>query len=395
MPRKRNQNGSGTITYFPGRAKPYRVQVTVNGQRKSGGYYSSSDEASKALRALTVSIDENKYVEPSKMTISEWLKIWLNEYCIDIKSSTKVQYEAYIKNHIEPALGKVKLSALQPHQVQSFVNHLKGKKAASGDKKKTLSPKTIKNIHGCLSSALKQAQQIRYIKENPATGCKLPKRDDESSIDTIKPFDEQEIKQFIAAIKGHRYEAIYIFALNSGMRLSEILGLQWNRINFKTGEIVIDRQLAISRHAGDPRRITPTKTRNKRTIIAPPSVLELLKYQKQMQSWYKVSAKSAWDNKDNLVFTDEIGNSISHSKIEHQFKSIAEKAGLSKHVFHDLRHTFAVDMLRAGTDIETVSKWLGHYDPGFTLRVYADMTPDMRRAAAARLQEIIESRMQA
>ena len=391
MPRGRKQNGSGTIIYMAGRAKPYRVQIAVNGQRKSGGCYATSEEASKALRALTVAVDEGKYIEPSKMTVGEWLTIWLDEYCVDIKSSTKVQYAAYIKNHIAPALGKVKLSALQPHQVQTFVNRLQSAKKGS----KALSPKTIKNVHGCLSSALRQAEQIRYIKENPAKGCKLPKKDDEASIDIIKPLDAREIATFTDAVKGNRYELIYLFALNTGLRLSEILGLQWNRVNMDTGEIVIDRQLAILRKKGDTRRITPTKSRNKRTIIAPAGVLALLQKQRLQQKAWRLAAGAAWNNADNLVFTNELGESVPHASIEHQFRRLANGAGLAGHVFHDLRHTFAVEMLRAGTDIETVSKWLGHYDPGFTLRVYADMTPDMRQAAADRLQEIIEKRMQA
>lgn len=391
MPRGRKENHSGSISYLAGRAKPYRVQVTVHGIRKSGGYYATMEEASKALRALTVSIDEGKYVEPSRMTLVEWLQIWLTDYCVDIKTSTKIQYEAYVANHIAPALGRVKLANLQPHQVQSFVNRLQ-RSAHAGGKDKPLSPKTIKNVHGCLSSALKQAQQIRYIKDNPATGCKLPKRDDEASVDSIKPLSGEEIATLTEAIKGKPYELIYLFALNTGMRLSEILGLQWQRVNLKTGEIVIDRQLAVSRRAGDPRRITPTKTRNKRTIIAPRSVLALLERQQKMQLTWRLAAGPVWDNPDNLVFTDEIGTSISHSSIEHRFRTLADRAGLQGHVFHDLRHTFAVEMLRAGTDIETISKWLGHFDPGFTLRVYADVTPDMRQAAADRLEALIAAR---
>ena len=179
------------------------------------------------------------------------------------------------------------------------------------------------------------------------------------------------------------------------MRLSEILGLQWDRINFNTGDIIIDRQLAILRKKGDTRRITPTKTRNKRTIIAPKLMLDLLRDQQTQQAEWKKAAGSAWDNSLNLVFTSEAGESIPHSSIEHQFRSIAKKANLEHHVFHDLRHTFAVELLRAGTDIETISKWLGHYDPGFTLKVYADMTPDMRRAASFRLQMIMEERLNA
>ncbi len=393
MPRARKENRSGTITKLKGnRSKPYYVQVTVDGQRKSGGTFATMEEASRALRALTVDIDNGKYCEPSKMALAEWMTTWLAEYCIDIKSSTKTQYDAYIRNHIVPALGKVKLFQLSPHQVQQFVNRLQ---SARKGNEKPLSPKTVKNIHGCLSAALKQAQAIRYIKENPAAGCKLPKKDDESSIEQIKPLDAQEIQTFMEAIKGTRFEAVYLFALNTGLRMSEILGLQWERVDFKTGELVIDRQLAMVRRAGERRRITPTKTRNKRTIIAPRSVLALLAIQRKRQTGWKLAAGTAFENADNLVFTDEIGQSLSHQSIEHEFRRMADRNGLQGHVFHDLRHTFAVELLRAGTDVETVSKWLGHYDPGFTLRVYADMTPDMRRAAADRLQEIIDNRKQA
>ena len=127
-------------------------------------------------------------------------------------------------------------------------------------------------------------------------------------------------------------------------------------------------------------------------FIAPRSVLALLTAQRKRQSEWKLAAGSAFQNTDNLVYTDEIGDSLSHQSIEHEFRRMADRNNLKGHVIHDLRHTFAVELLRAGTDVETVSKWLGHYDPGFTLRVYADMTPDMRRAAADTLQAIIEKR---
>lgn len=127
-------------------------------------------------------------------------------------------------------------------------------------------------------------------------------------------------------------------------------------------------------------------------FIAPRSVLALLTAQRKRQSEWKLAAGSAFQNTDNLVFTDEIGDSLSHQSIEHEFRRMADRNNLKGHVIHDLRHTFAVELLRAGMDVETVSKWLGHYDPGFTLRVYANMTPGMRRAATDTLQAIIEKR---
>ena len=181
-------------------------------------------------------------------------------------------------------------------------------------------------------------------------------------------------------------------ALYSGMRLSEILGLQWDHVNLETGDILIDRQLAMLRKKGETRRLTPTKTRNTRRITAPPSLCKMLLDQKNQQEEWKRKARASWNNDLGLVFTTETGESVPHASVEHQFTVVAKRAGLDNHVFHDLRHTFAVNALRAGIDIETISKLLGHFDPGFTLRVYADMTSDMRQSAAEKLQAMMEER---
>ena len=170
MARRRSENGSGTIIQHKGRAKEFQIVFTVDGKRKSGGYYKTRAEASAALRDYTTSVDKGEYVEPQKMSLSEWLQIWVDEYCCDIKDSTRIQYRGYIKNHINPVLGEISLCNLQPHMIQRFINRLEyqGKK-----KSKTISYKTRKNIHGCLSAALQRAVKIRYLKENPATGCCL------------------------------------------------------------------------------------------------------------------------------------------------------------------------------------------------------------------------------
>lgn len=399
MPRKKNTRGAwGSGTIRQRKDGTWEARVTVGkdpgtGKQKQKSVYAKTQaEVQKKLKALQAEVDGNSYTEaPKKMTVKTWMKTWLDEYCGDIKTSTKVLYQGYSDNHIVPGLGAVGLADLSPDLVQKFINKL----SRATKTKKPLSPKTIKNIHGCLSAAMAQAVTLNYIKDNPASKCKLPKNDDEKAVETIKPFDSGEITAFTEAIKGSAYESIYLVALNTGMRLSEILGLQWNRINIDTGEIVIDRQLAILRKKGDVRRITPTKSRNKRTIIAPKAVLTILKAVQKQQAQWKLAAGEVWSNEDGLVFTNEIGGSVPHASIEHQFRRIANACGLSAHVFHDLRHTFAVEMIRAGVDIETVSKWLGHFDPGFTLRVYADMTPDMRQSAADKLQTIIENRRQA
>ena len=387
MAKGRASNGNGNIVAHKGRAKPYQVQYTLDGQRKSGGYFATMEEANKALRAITSGIDSGTHIEPSKMTLQAWSDIWLKEYTIDTKSSTLAQYESYFRNHINPILGKAKLSDIQPHDVQKLINHLQ--RASSGSK--PLAYKTVKNIHGCLSTCLSQAVTLKYIRDNPSTGCKLPRKDTDTKSDMM-PLDSEQIRIFQKAVSGHKYERFFLFLLNTGVRLSEAIGLQWSKIDFKTGKIKIDGQVGTIRKAGEQRTRTATKKRNVRVFIAPLSILALLKDQQRDQLRARLLAGQMWNNSDNLVFTTELGNSLPHRTIESAFESIVKGCGLEGHRIHDLRHTFAVEAIRAGVDYETISKHLGHADPGFTLRVYADVTDDMRKDAAEKLQRLFDLR---
>ena len=390
MARGRAYNGSGCIVRHKGREKEYQIQLTIDGRRKSGGYYRTHAEASAAMRDIVSQIDKHEYVEPQKMLLSEWLQIWVDEYCRDIKAGTRIGYKGYIKNHINPALGKVSLCNLQPHMIQRFVNRLEyqGKK-----RDKPLSYKTRKNIHGCLSAALEKAVKIHYLKENPATGCSIPRDDEESRSQIINPLDTAQIIQFTNAIKGTKFERIYMIALYTGMRLSEIIGMQWDRVNLETGELIISKQLTMLREKGDKRKLVSPKSRKVRSIIIPKAAIDVFRSQLKEQYQYRLMAGVAWDNELNLVFTDEYGNSIPHASIEHEFKKIVTSLKLPDFRFHDLRHTFATEAIRAGVDVETVSKTLGHFSVGFTLDVYGHVTQEMKIDAARRIQQAIDNRV--
>lgn len=343
-------------------------------------YGKTSAEVAEKLRAITASVDAGTYLEPQKMPLSEWLEIWLSEYCGGIKAGTKKAYSDTVKNHIKPSLGAVRLCELQPHQVQQFVNGLQ--------RGKPLSAKTIKNIHGVLCKALSEAVRIKYIASNPASGCILPKVVREE----INPFEAEEIKSFSEAIIGNPSEALFFVALNTGMRLSEILGLRWTRVDFKKGIIKVDAQLLVKRGKNTQRELGLPKNSKPRTFKPAPAVMDCLKAVQKKQLEWRLKAGGCWSNLLGLCFTDELGHEIPHATVEHRFTRILENAGISEHRFHDLRHTFTVESLRAGIDVKTVSEMLGHSSVSFTLDVYGHVTKAMQEDAANKLQAVIMGR---
>lgn len=372
QPRQR-KDGLWEVRYCagtdPGTGKPIRKSL----------YGKTSAEVAEKLRAVTASVDARTYLEPQRMPLGDWLEIWLNEYCGAIKAGTLKAYADNVKNHIKPALGAVRLCELQPHGVQRFVNGLQ---------RKALSPKSIKNIHGVLCKALSEAVRIKYLASNPASGCILPKVIREE----IHPFEAEEISAFMNAIKGNPSEAIFFVALNTGMRLSEILGLRWKRVDLKKGTIAVDAQLLVKRGAGSTRELGLPKNSRPRSFKPAPAVMEALRSVGHRQMEWRLKAGEAWNNPLGLVFTNEMGQEIPHATVEHRFSRVLEAAGIKAHRFHDLRHTFTVESLRAGVDVKTVSEMLGHSSVSFTLDVYGHVTKAMQDEAANKLQSLILGR---
>lgn len=355
----------------PGTGK--QVQRSITGKSQS--------EVAEKLRAATTSIDTGTYQEPSKLTLGEWLDIWLTDYLWDVKPHTVVSYSGHVKNHIKPALGAVRLGALTTPAIQNLYNQLQKPR---GDAL-ALSPKTIKNIHGVLHKALEQAVAVKYLRFNPSDACKLPRVQKRE----IHPFSEVETKAFLQTIKGNRYEALFTVVLFTGMREGEVLGLGKDKVNLKTGKITIDRQLQKEKKRGGEYRIVTTKNEKSRSITPAAWVMGVLKHHMTIQAQQRLKAGEMWDN-SGLVFTDELGRHLREYNVYREFKRVAEAIGRPDARFHDLRHTYAVNAIRAGDDIRTVSGNLGHATVAFTMDVYADFTEDLKRDSAARMDSFIK-----
>ena len=387
MPKGRASNGSGSITKKSETC--YELRWSVDGKRKSKCFRTFT-EADKARREITAAVDAGIYIEPQKMRLAEWLEIWLQEYCGHISHGTLILYRGYVNNHIVPALGHLPISKITPHIVQHFINTVKYKGKKAGQ---TLSYKTRKNIHGCLSAAFEKAVEIKYIRENPATGCSIPRNTDQETSSEINPFAREELEAFLVAIKGSVYEEIYTLALNTGMRLSEILGLRWSRFDKDKARIKIDCQLAMVRSKGEKRVLAPTKNKKTRSFKVAPSVVTLLGQVKKKQSEKRLSVGKSWQYEiDDLVFTDDLGRTIPHASVEHEFACLCDTAGIVGHRFHDLRHTFATLALQNHADVKTLSQALGHYSVAFTLDVYGHVSDEMADNFAALMESVISAR---
>lgn len=379
----RGASGGGTIRKrSDGR---WEGRYTVGFDPKTGKqvqksiYAKTQKEVRQKLSKITTEIDEGIYLEPSKEMLSQWLDIWLKTYVAHtVKPYTVDSYTRTCDRHIKPALGRVPLSNLTALQIQQFYNSLLVEKE--------LSPKTIKNIHGVLHRALQQAVKLGMLRFNPSDLCDLPK----VTRKEVRPLEQDEIVQFLDAIRGHPFGLLYQVTLFTGMRQGEVLGLTWDCVDFDTCSIIVKQQLQKTKKVGGDYTLVPTKSGRSRLVVVAPTVVELLKTQKNRQQQLQQQAGPAWNNPWNLVFTNELGRHLCHVTVYKHFKDVVKELGMDGERFHDLRHSYAVVSLESGDDIKTVQSNLGHATASFTLDVYGHVSQRMKQKSADRMEKYIQ-----
>ncbi len=393
MPRKKNAQGAGTIRKRPDGRWEGRVSLgfdPVTGKQKQKSIYGvTQKEVREKMSLIAVELDEGTYIDTCKMTLKEWLDIWVSEYMGDKKWSTTKNYKAAIRNHINPALGKYQLSQLTPHMLQAFINSLlRGTKDAD-----PLTPKTVRNVHGVLRKSLAVAVQIEYMRRNPAESVILPRVQKKA----IKPLTDAQVQQMIARAGNDGYGTLFKVVVFTGLRLGEALGLTWDCVDFAKGKLVIEKQLQKRPIADGGFVFAPLKNDKVRTIVPAPYVMDLLKAWQQEQARNRLLCGSAWEGWKNekerqtaLVFTHTVGTHLHPQTTYNHFKKLAASVGAPNARVHDLRHTYAVLSLQNGDDVKTVQGNMGHATAAFTLDVYGHVSERMKTESACRMQRFIE-----
>lgn len=391
----RSANGSGTIRKradgrWEGIYSAGYDQQTGKLIRKSI-YGKNQKEVRQKLSKVTTEIDEGLYLEPAKMTLSDWMDLWYKEYTFDKKYSTLKGYKAQINKHIRPGIGKYNLSQLNPMILQRFFNHL----SEPNEKGKVLSPKSIKNVYIILSGILEQAVENEMISKNPCKKVKLPKVYNKQ----ITPLTDKQVKDFLEIISTDEiYGTILRVIVFTGLRLGEAMGLTWDCVDFEKGALNINKQLQRRPQKDGGSTLTSVKSGKPRILKPAPFVMQLLKIRYTEQIMQKQRSEDLWlawsneeEHKKALVFTNLQGGYLIPKRVYLHFKSAAVAIGAPDARVHDLRHTYAVLSLQNGDDIKTVQENLGHASAAFTLDVYGHVSDRMKKESANRMEEYIRN----
>lgn len=372
MAKKRGQ-GEGSI-YKRNSDGRWVGQVTIDGEKISK-YFKSQREARTWVNETTSQVEDGLTVMGAKTTLEEYLKDWLVTVQTSVRPKTHEQYSQIVRQHIIPALGRIKLKDLTPGNIQSLYNM----KLREKEKKE----RTVVMIHAVLHRALNQALKMGYLGRNPADGVTKPRLKRQE----MKILKENEVLTFLSTAKGTRFELLFYMAVTTGLRQGELLGLKWSDLDWNRGILSIQRQAQRIRGKGIVFS-EPKSASGKRSIVLGKTTIDKLRSHLNQQQLQREVIGDKWVDHD-LIFPSTVGTPMGHSNLWKIFKDLLKKAGLPIIRFHDLRHTAASLMLIQGIHPKVVQERLGHADISLTLNTYSHVVPSMQEEVGDKMDELL------
>jgi len=291
-----------------------------------------------------------------------------------VRPLTYAGYKVNVEKHLIPTLGKIRIDQLTPLHVQQMMNE----RLSRG-----LSTKSVAYMQQVLRTALGLAVKWDMLSRNVARLVDRPRIQRKP----ISPLTPDEARKFLAAIRGHRLEALFSVALALGLRQGEALGLRWEDIDFSAGTLRISHQL--QRIEGKLTLVPPKTEKSRRTLVLPAMIIDRLHEHEKRQAAERLWSGSKWNNTD-LVFANRNGDPTQARRVIEQFHEALRHAGLRRIRFHDLRHSCATLLLVQGVSPRVVMEVLGHSEIALTMNAYSHVVPELQREAAQRMQSILE-----
>jgi integrase len=274
------------------------------------------------------------------------------------RQSSVEEKELHLRMHLKPALGHLRLDEIKGEAVDRLFAGLRkprpigkkvevGKKGEKGARTRVLSPKTIKNIRATLRRVLASAVEWEFIDKVPALPkVKVPDRGWDH-------FTGEESEKLIAAARDDAERALLMFAVRTGARAGEQLALRWGDIDWNKGEIAF-------RRSSTGGKVGPTKSGKERRVPMTEGLAKALRKVKHLRG--------------DLVFCRLDGKPLTIWQLHERLWSACRRAGLRKIRWHDLRHSFASQLVTVGVPIRRVQDWLGHSTIAMTMR-YSHLAP--------------------
>jgi len=374
---------SGSIQAKKAKNGEIHYQITIEGERdpetgKRNRSYKTvrgtKKEASAEMRRLISEVEHGKSLKQSPMTVKEWIAKWMELYITPyIEETTRVGYKSKLTCYIHPMLGDIKIKSLRAEHVQRMVNDMISK---------GLSPKNIRDTYNVVNASMKKAVVLKEILYNPCEGVELPKMKRYRA----KVYDTKTIHEILDTAKDSDIYLAVLILITVGLRRGELLALRWENIDFDK-QLIKVRENMVRGEDGYILKAPKTESGIRDIHIGK----DLVAILKEAYTEYRLDKMRYGPGFQDLGFVirQEDGSPLHPDSMTRKWIRFIQSNDLPRIRLHDLRHSNATALIRAGVNPKVVSERLGHADVSITLNTYTHVLPDMDAAAADKLDEIL------
>ena len=364
--------------------------------KKSKTVHCSKKEAKIELAKFVADVQKGMYVEGKSLKFTDFVEIWKRDYgSKELAPSTYKRYLGILESRIIPFFGHFRVDKIKPTDIMQFYDLLSKdtqivrRKDNNGKKTgKPLSPKTILEHHRLLRAMLQKAVYWQMIVSNPAERVQAPK--------TKKPkrkyYDDEQSKALISGLmelteEQFKYKVAIILTIFTGVRLGELMGLEWDDINFREGIVSINRSSQYLADKGVFTKVPKTES-SIRDVAIPDFVVSLLEEYKYWYDEQKYQYGELWID-SNRLFVQADGKPMHPSTISKWFEKFVAQIGLPVINFHGLRHTNATLLIAQNIDVSVVAARLGHAQITTTLNFYVHPIISHNKTAGFALENLL------
>lgn len=377
----------------------YMARFQYKGEQYTLYHKTSVKQLVKDMNNMKYELEHGLYASAKKVKIDEWYNTWMNEYkAHTVKRSTFDLYDKYYNVYIKDVLGKKIIQDLKPIHIQKLYNDMA---------KRGLKENTIKKVNTIMRSMLQQAVKNEMLFKNPCVSVDIPKTE-KAEKQILNAEQQEEFLQFVrSSNRWKKYNTLFTVALGTGMRIGELLALNWSDINYNEKTIEINKTLQYLYNKEEKKyeyvMQTPKTKTSKRTIPLLDSLAFLLKKHRKEQQSLKMKLGDKWQPLDkegfrNLVFTTEFGRPFDRNSINRAISSIVTEINKKRDKGeefpdfspHCLRHTFATRCFENGIPPKVVQEYLGHTTIQMTMDLYTHVMKETKQDEIKKLDNVFK-----
>jgi integrase len=417
--------------------------LTGKRQRENRGGFDSETDAWEAAMASRQRHGSGRQVRATRRTVRAFLTEWLDSVSDSLKPSTRQNYADYIRAYVEPLIGDRRLQDITVPVLNLLYRRLLTEGRAKVDRNAGmyafwsdhqdqrggqgptpteivaatgvtihaaraavlrfrrgriptgigtgLAPKTVKNVHRMLHRAFADAVAWDYLVSNPAEHASLPREQRRMSRNRPQPWTVDELSAWLRVALTDRFAALWLLAATSGMRRSELAGVDRELVDLNAATLSIEDTRVVV--AGQTIDSDGKSNSGVRTISLDGFTVELLRQYLAMLDDERDAFGEGYDTAHNKLMRYPDGRRLHADTVTRRFNRLVDRAGVRRIRLHDVRHTYATLSLDSGVHAKIVSDRIGHAHEGITVQIYGHRSTGHDRAAAELVAGLIRRQL--